>query len=166
MTTDQAREAFIEAWESMYSHIGEIVALATAAIPSHMLLCDGATYNRVDYPFLYAAINPAYHIDANTFRVPDMRGRVIMGAGQGTGLTARSVGDTIGEESHVLTTQEMPDHAHQYNEPDTTTISGYLGDTPAQVPWHSSGWTTARGSNQAHNNIQPSEIEYYAIVAR
>jgi len=48
---------------------------------------------------------------------PDLQGRFVLGAGTGTGLTARTVGSTGGAESVTLTVANMPSHNH------TTTIS-------------------------------------------
>lgn len=43
---------------------------------------------------------------------PDLRGRFILGRGQGTGLSNRTYGDIDGHETHTLTTSEMPSHTH------------------------------------------------------
>jgi len=59
--------------------LGE-VKFITTAIPDWMLLCDGDTYNRTDYPDLYGILDAAYIIDADTFRVPDLIGRFPLGA--------------------------------------------------------------------------------------
>ncbi len=48
----------------------------------------------------------------NGFRTPDLRGRFVLGAGAGAGLTDRAVGQTGGAERHVLTEAELPAHAH------------------------------------------------------
>ena len=49
---------------------------------------------------------------STTFTLPDARGRSPIGAGTGTSLTARRLGETGGEENHILTTAEMPSHNH------------------------------------------------------
>src|SRR5438046_10528938 len=58
---------------------------------------------------------------AMTFNLPDLRGRVAMGAGQGVikinndpvgTLSPRAIGDSLGEEKHTLTKDEMPSHKH------------------------------------------------------
>lgn len=54
-----------------------------------------------------------------TFALPDTRGRVIVGAGQGPGLTNRDLGEVSGSESVTLTSNQMPAHTHSA----TTTIS-------------------------------------------
>jgi microcystin-dependent protein len=43
---------------------------------------------------------------------PDLRGRFILGRGSGAGLSVRTYGQTGGEETHLLTTDEMPSHSH------------------------------------------------------
>src|SRR5574340_253471 len=40
-----------------WAMIGAIIPYATATIPANCLACDGALYNRVDYPLLYAALH-------------------------------------------------------------------------------------------------------------
>jgi len=51
---------------------------------------------------------------------PDLRGRFILGQGQGPNLTNRSLGDISGSETKQLTITELPPHSHQY-----TALSGY-----------------------------------------
>lgn len=158
--------------------IGAVIAYATSAVPENALDCDGATYNRVDYPDLYAVLDSVYIVDADTFTVPDIRSRAVVGAGTGTGLSPIAIGGQLGEETHVLTTAEMPSHAH--------TDTGHLhalagefpglalapGELPVDVP--GSGEFTAignanitsTGGGGAHNNIQPSYGLRYCIVAR
>ena len=46
---------------------------------------------------------------------PDLRGRFIVGSGQGNDLSDRKVGDSGGEEKHVLEENEIPDHGHSIN---------------------------------------------------
>jgi len=65
--------------------LGSIIPYATAIVPYGTLACDGSTYNRVDYPKLYAVLDSAFIIDADTFNVPDLRGRAIIGNGKERG---------------------------------------------------------------------------------
>lgn len=71
------------------------------------LLCDGAVYNSTDYPALAALLGAGA-----TFTVPDLRGRVPVGAGAGTGLSARALGDIGGSERVTLDEDELPAHKH------------------------------------------------------
>jgi microcystin-dependent protein len=47
-----------------------------------------------------------------TFALPDMRGRVPIHVGVGTGLRTRVQGEVGGEEIHTLTVAELPSHNH------------------------------------------------------
>lgn len=48
---------------------------------------------------------------------PDLRGRFVLGAGPGPGLSNRNLGDQGGVERHVLSVNEMPSHAHGVADP-------------------------------------------------
>ncbi|SRR5258706_5558773 len=124
--------------------------------------CDGAYYNKADFPELYAVIGDTFGSTSLTFAVPDLRGRAVVDAGSGSGLTPRSLGDVLGEEAHTLNTSEIPSHVH--------------GVTPVlllgtQVPPPLDGYgpspfpavTGSTGGDGAHNNMQPSLVLFYYI---
>lgn len=143
---------------------GEVVAYAGATAPAGWLMCDGSQYLQASYPALYTAIGSAYgEADTGYFRVPDLRGKVPMGAS-----TAHALASTGGEETHVLTVGELPSHTHPVNLLSTIggTVAnpgGYLmTDTNTAAATNSgSGYTVlgvtsgATGSDTAHNNMQP-----------
>jgi hypothetical protein len=96
---------------------------------------------------------------------PDLRGRFVLGAGQGPNLTNRPMGQSGGEETHILANQEIPIHDHQ------TTISVYKPNFKSEKIYHA--WnssrtycysasetkpgvkTTTAGEGKAHNNMPP-----------
>lgn len=93
--------------------IGEIEIFAGNFAPAGWLLCDGAAYSIAQYQALYAIIGVTYGGDGRTnFNVPDLRGRLPVGMGQGRGLTGRSLGAQGGAESAALQMSNMPPHAH------------------------------------------------------
>jgi len=49
-----------------------------------------------------------------TFALPDLRGRVPVGAGQGPGLSSYNLGQVGGSETVTLTLNQMPMHAHTF----------------------------------------------------
>lgn len=102
----------------LFMPAGVITQYVGTAAPSGWRLCDGSLYNAADstYARLWAAIGTTYGGSGiNSFGVPDLRGRVPVGYGSGTGLTARSLNDKAGAETHVLALGEMAQHRHQMN---------------------------------------------------
>jgi len=82
------------------------------------LKCDGRSMSRTRFPALFDLIGTTYGSDdAQTFKLPDCRGRVVGCIGTGSGLTARSAGTSLGEETHILTIPEMPTHNHGITDP-------------------------------------------------
>lgn len=139
--------------------IGQVVDYITAEPPGGVLPADGSTYQRDDYPALYAVLDAAFIIDADTFFLPDLRGRVLVAAGQGAGLTLRSIGDSGGEEVHTLSYAEMPVHAHTYVPP-TINVDIEAPGVPDPVaaglgiPTN----TGDAGGGQAHENMPPFRV--------
>jgi len=160
--------------------IGEIVTFAGIGSPSSLWLpCDGASLLRSDYPDLFTVLGTTYGAaDSTHFNVPDLRGRAVIGDGSGPGLTPRSLGDSLGEETHVLTTSELASHGHTdagHAHTEGTTIPTAIAigaGVPAPAALGSPGITgtgsasiSSTGSDSAHNNMQPSLALSYWIVA-
>jgi microcystin-dependent protein len=90
---------------------------SSLSVPTGWLLCDGAAVSRTTYAALFAVTSTTYGAGdgSTTFNLPDLLGRVPMGAGTGTGLTARTLGAEVGSESTTLTSSHIPQHDHAYN---------------------------------------------------
>ena len=135
---------------------GTVYAYAGSTAPSGHLLCDGAAVSRTAYADLFAVLSTAYGVGdgSTTFNVPDLRGRTAIGAGTGSGLTARTLAATGGEESHALTEAELAYHRHSSN-----AVTG-SGGQPGFV-YNGSGatyaaqYTSYTGSGNAHNTMPP-----------
>jgi microcystin-dependent protein len=50
--------------------------------------------------------------NGKTLQLPKVSSRALVIAGAGTGLTSYGAAGTLGEETHVLTSTEMPSHSH------------------------------------------------------
>lgn len=101
-----------------------------------------------------------------TFNVPDWRGRSPIGCGQGSGLTMRKAGNKGGEETHVLTIGEMPNHNHIVNlRSDTGTGAGYANNNGNSDGSQTNFNSSYVGSDGAHNNMQPYYACHFIIKA-
>jgi microcystin-dependent protein len=105
--------------------------------------------------------------------LPAMLGRALAVAGTGAGLTARTLGETVGEEAHALTGAENGPHTHTINDPGhahtIVAIANSGGTSSSQLLAESDGLTTmptstattgitinSEGSGTAHNTMQPT----------
>lgn len=161
-------------YEIMNNLVGLIFPHALGVIADMpFLMCDGAVYNRADYPILYAKLDSVYIIDADTFRVPDLRDKFPVGVGASIGID-----DTGGEVEHTLTVGEMASHSHTNIPHSHTEVIAIpaLADlgTGAPVPsaTPAAGVTGAAsvtidntGGGQPHNNMPPYVGVYWAIIA-
>lgn len=96
---------------------GVMQMFAGASAPDGWLICNGSAIARASFPALFAAIGVAYGAGdgSTTFNIPDLRGRTPIGAGQGTGLTNRTLAQMVGAETHTLAVEQMPIHTHVQN---------------------------------------------------
>lgn len=80
---------------------GTVTMFAGSSTPTGWMVCDGSAVSRTTYAGLFAAIGTTWGVGdgSTTFNVPDLRGRTPIGAGTGSGLTARTLGQTLGSET-------------------------------------------------------------------
>ncbi len=146
--------------EIMASMIGTVVPVATGVLPPNTLLCDGAIYNESDYPELYAALDPIFHLGPATFNVPDCRDRFIAGELTGPmGLTGGGINYNIGVAN-------LPSHSHSYlvGTPVVATLGAGAPLTVASTPPTSIN-TGSTGGGNAIQIIPPFIVLAYAIIA-
>jgi microcystin-dependent protein len=152
-------------YEAKNPMIGLIISYVTAEPAPNVLPCDGATYNRVDYPNLYDLLDSFFIIDGDTFKVPDLRGKTVIGSGDGGGsLTSRSIGDEGGEELHQLSESELASHSHSVHSHGTSTLDP-AGIVLASTVSIFDGVTGSAGGDVPHNNMQPFYTLNYGIIA-
>lgn len=160
---NQRLQALDSAIVTLSAQPGSLTPWPTATPPSGWLNCDGAAVSRSTYAALFAAIGTTWGSGdgSTTFNIPDGRGRTMAGAGQGSGLTNRTLGQSLGEENHQLTVPEMPSHTH--NLPWT---SGAATGGAGAVRWTLVGGsetTGSTGTDTPHNNMEPSFGLYWII---
>lgn len=101
------------------------------------------------------------------------RGRTIIGAGKGDGLTERKFDSTGGVEKHQLTVSEMPQHSHDFfgigfdygamDMGQSYSNSIALGKNPIGRQYTPSGSLSDVGGNSAHENMQPWVALQYCV---
>lgn len=150
--------------------IGTISDRAYSTAPSGQLLCDGSAVSRTTYADLFAAVGTTWGAGdgSSTFNVPSLARRVTVGSGgSGTGTLGSTVGSTGGEETHTLTTAEIPSHTHSYTSSRTDDAGSSQSPSAAtDATFRNQGAATATGaagSGGAHNNMQPSAVVYKCI---
>lgn len=160
---------------------GVLFPYGGTSAPSGFLLCDGSAISRVTYATLFAAIGETYGAGngSTTFNIPDTRGRTPIGAGTGSGLTARTLGASLGEENHVLSIAELATHDHSIPSLNVTSYGNLLGWDPGSGDQNVgggtagqrvtasgvtiSGGTSNNGSSTGHNTMQPSLVFNFII---
>ena len=99
----QAQECFI----------GEVRMFAGNFAPRGWALAQGQIMSIAQNTALFSILGTTYGGNGQTtFALPDLRGRVPLGWGQGPGLTSRSLGEVSGTETVTQTVNQMPAHVH------------------------------------------------------
>lgn len=198
MTPTEAAEicqaVFLDYLESNVCLVGTIIPYASAQPPNEDILeCNGDVYLRADYPTLYEKLDAEFIIDADSFKVPDLRGRTVIGAGAGIGLTPRTMGKFGGAEAVTLTVSQIPAHEHttqphshtnpphfhtegttapivvsELPDPIFPAAIGALGVTSAEsvVIDPATVNVNATGGDEEHENMPPFLVLRYGIIAR
>ena len=100
----------------MEAYIGTILLFAGNFAPKGWEFCNGQILPIARYSALFSLLGTTYGGDGTTtFALPDLRGRVPVHAGQGTGLAAHPLGQAFGAEQVTLTTAQLPAHTHATN---------------------------------------------------
>lgn len=151
---DSANKSIV--FDAPSGFVGQGALWFTSTAPDGWLLCDGTVVNIADYPRLFAVLGTTYGGDGTTtFGLPDLRGRVPLGVGTGSGLTARSLAATGGEETHQLSVAEMPSHSHLAFAGQATLGSGGTARTFFSGSSPNYSGSEAKGGSGSHNNMQP-----------
>ena len=156
----------------------------TTLVPKNWLFCDGSYVSIDTYADLYRMIGSIYgEVLDGRFKLPDFRGRTLVGAGSGSSLSSRFVGEFGGEENHTISIPEMPSHNHKPAVGSDSGVDHWWGSddrvgtpnfdydgTAATKP--SDGFiapsykTDNVGGNSPHNNMPPYSVANWIIRAK
>jgi len=133
--------------------IGTIMLYGAELAPPGWILCDGIEVSRVTYADLFAVIGIFWGDGdgTTTFNLPNFIDRSPMGRG------AYDIGQTAGEFTHTLTTNEIPAHEHYLLLRGSGTAGGANNrvNAPTQTTVASNLVTDSTGGGQQHNNLHP-----------
>lgn len=161
------------------SFLGQIILVPYNFAPRGYAFCQGQILPIAQNTALFSLLGTTYGGNGQTtFALPDLRGRVPNGTGQGPGLSNYVLGQLAGEENHTLIQTEMPAHTHAlrcYTEdgnqgnpnPNVLATSGAAPPPYSnQTPNASMAATaiTAAGGSQPHNNLSPYLTLNYCIA--
>lgn len=150
--------------------LGEIRMFAGNFAPSGWAKCEGQLLPIAQNSALFSLLGTIYGGDGETtFGLPDLRGRVPLGSGTGSGLSSRAIGQKSGTETNTLSVGQMPTHNHSINAVVTdgnksTPTGNFLAGTKLLDPEYSNASATTtmnsnmvanKGSGQSVNNMQP-----------
>lgn len=164
----------------MEGTIGEIRMFAGNFAPKNWAFCQGQIMPIAQNTALFSILGTTYGGNGQTtFSLPDLRGRVPVGPGQGPGLSPYQLGEVSGSENTTLLVTNMPAHAHTFNatagmachtgagnadSPATNIPAGSASDEnysaassadAAMAPISISGNTGPAGSSVPFSNVQP-----------
>ena len=160
--------------------VGQICLVGFNFEPQGWAYCDGRLLAIADNSVLFTLIGTTYGGDGiSTFGLPDLRGRILVGTGQGPGLTNRVIGESAGTEAVTVTSPQMPLHTHAVAcntgggtsgapagllpAPDPGAGSApYSGGSPDGTLSASAVQST--GQSQPHANVQPYIALNYCIA--
>jgi microcystin-dependent protein len=120
--------------------VGQLLLGAFNFAPLGYALCHGQVLSIQQNTALFSLIGTNYGGNGvTTFALPDLRGRVPVGAGLGPGLSDYVMGQAEGSEVVNLSVSELPAHSHS--------IQGVGGGSSAQVSQVAGNSLAGTGSN-------------------
>ena len=170
--------------------IGQIHLFASNFAPRSWAFCDGQLLAINSNTALFSILGTTYGGDGRTtFALPDLRGRVGIGVGNGPGLLPKRLGQRGGVETVTLNYTQIPSHTHVLtssfkiatNENAATTSEGSgnvlaaansniyaeVSGNPNEVLGGVSSSLSVvenTGGQQPHNNMQPYLCLNYIIA--
>lgn len=156
--------------------LGTIMLFGFNFTPRGWAICQGQLLSIAQNSALFSLLGTQYGGDGRTtFALPDLRGRVPLGFGQGPGLSDYPIGQLGGTEQVTLTSGQMPPHSHGVNAAASATSKAPMNNLPAVSTGGSAygptaagtmaaGMVQSAGNGQPHANMQPYLVANWCIA--
>ena len=158
-------------------YLGSIALVAFNFPPNGWATCDGQLLPIIENTALFSLLGTTYGGDGvHTFALPDLRGRMPIGQGQGPGTSSYNLGQVGGTETETLTLSQIPLHSHtpigSASPASTGSVSGTYWATPRLLLYSSATPSVpmnsvaigSTGGNEPHNNQKPYLTINYIIA--
>lgn len=142
--------------------VGEIAIFAGNFAPRGWAFCEGQIISIAQNTALFAIIGTTYGGNGTTtFALPNLTVSAGIGAGNGPGLTPRSLGEEGGVDEVTLLESEMPAHSHPASL-DAATTNRPVSNLPAVGGRYSDG---IPGLITAPHENRPPSLTLSFIIA-
>jgi microcystin-dependent protein len=109
----------------MDEYLAIIKMFAGNFAPKGFMFCQGQILNISTNTALFSLLGTTYGGNGQTtFGLPDLRGRVPVGTGQGNGLAPMQLGQIGGTENVTILSTQMPAHTHSAQVVVTPPVNG------------------------------------------
>lgn len=133
----------------MEGTIGEIRMFAGNFAPRTWAFCQGQILQIRSNTALFSILGTQYGGDGtNTFALPDLRSRAMVGTGTGAGLSTYTNGEMVGTETVTLIPTEMPAHIHTGSVTITGSVAPYSLNDGGSTDSPEGTYLASTGSNQ------------------
>lgn len=153
----------------MEGYIAEVRMFAGNFAPRGWAFCQGQILSIAQNTALFALLGTTFGGNGQTtFALPDLRGRVAVGPGQGPGLPAVNLGQMAGAPTHTLIITEMPAHNHATQVATRAFESPTGGGGNATIPtnnYWSSGNSTDVYNNTTNTAMNPAAVAVTVGIA-
>lgn len=159
--------------------LGEVDLVAFNFAPKGWAMCQGQLLAINQNQALFSLLGTTFGGDGRvTFALPDLRGRRIVGQGQGQGLSPYTMGQRGGEEAVTLNISQIPSHTHQVQASMAVGTTGsptggyWASQTSTNLYSNAPTSTVAlsplaigsAGGGQPHDNMPPYLVLNYIIA--
>lgn len=140
----------------MDSYMGSITLFAFNWAPMNFALCDGAVIPIQQNAALFSLLGTNFGGNGTTnFGLPDLRGRVPVGQGQGPGLVNRNFASVFGQDNATLAVPNLPAHQHSVQEKvagQSVTVNANSNGTPDKNKPQGAYWAKAESGTTVTPN--------------